>query len=127
MPFVVSEKNMHGLLKIVGTLFRQGVLDQIFHTPADLSIDRLLGQRFKVEPGAGEIDGAGEIVTRVSERAVEVEHDEINRFLHSIRFKLKKFMKSTRIKLPLLFAARLIYLGLVEFSRVHGGNGVKQK
>ena len=36
-------------------------------------------------------------------------------------------MKSTRIKLPLLFGARLIYLGLVEFSRSHGRNDVKQK
>ena len=36
-------------------------------------------------------------------------------------------MKSTRIKLPLLFGARLIYLELVEFSRAHGRNDVKQK
>ena len=83
------KKNMHDLLKILGTLLGQGVSEQIFHAPTDLSIDRSFRQRLKIETGAGEIDGAGEIVTRVSERSVEVEHDQVNPSSSSIRFKLK--------------------------------------
>ena len=57
MAFVVSEKNTQDLLKVIRRFFGQGVLEQMFHPAADMSVDRALRQRLKIEVGAGEIDG----------------------------------------------------------------------
>ena len=91
MPFVMTEKYPHDLLKIIGTFFlRQGLLEQMFHAAADVDINRWRGQRRKIEMSTGKIDGLGEIVPRICKSSVEVKHDQINRSFHSIPIEIEK-------------------------------------
>ncbi len=93
---VPIEKYSHDFLEMMRVLLRQRMFQHMLHAASHMSKNQLLGEGREIEMRSGMVNRIGEVLPRISERAIEVEHDQIHRFFHRQRFKMKSISKSTR-------------------------------
>ena len=71
---------MH-FVETIRAFFRQRMFQQMLHAAADVSVaPAASGNGAELEMRAGKIDRVGKVTAGIGQRAIEIEHDQIDRF-----------------------------------------------
>src|SRR5215471_21449148 len=85
VAFIAREENTHHLRKVISAILGQRMPQQMFYPATNMTMDQRFRQRLEIEVSAGVIDRVGQILPGIRKRTIQVEHHELNRFLHSTR------------------------------------------
>src|SRR5215467_3486475 len=83
VALVAREENTHHLRKVISAILGQRMPQQMFYPAAHVTMDQRFRQRFEIEVSAGVINRVGQILPCIRKRTIQVEHHQLNRFLHS--------------------------------------------